>query len=85
MNRREFAKSLLGTIASYSLLETLFTRDAFAGAVKPVTDSWIRDLDTMSRDLRSARIAPALWQAKVKDSTTGSSRRSCWQLSISTS
>ncbi len=67
MNRREFAKSLLGTIASYSLLETLFTRDAFAGTVKPVTDHWVRDLNAMSLDLRSARIAPALWQAKVKE------------------
>ncbi len=67
MNRRELAKSLLGTIASYSLLETLFTRDAFAGAVKPVTDHWVRHLNTMSLDLRSAKIAPALWQAKLKE------------------
>jgi hypothetical protein len=67
MNRRELIKSLLGTVASYSLLEALFTRDAFAGAVKPVTDSWVRDLDAMSRDLASSRIAPALWQAKVKE------------------
>lgn len=67
MNRRELIKSLLGTVASYSLLETLFTHDAFAGAVKPVTDSWVRDLNTMSLDLKSGRIAPTLWQAKVKE------------------
>jgi hypothetical protein len=67
MNRRELIKSLLGTVVSYSLLETLFTRDAFAGAVKPVTDSWARDLDAMSRDLKSGGIAPTVWQAKVKE------------------
>jgi hypothetical protein len=35
--------------------------------VKFFSDHWVRDLDTMSRDLRSARIAPALWQAKAKE------------------
>ena len=38
MNRRDFTKSLLGTIASYSLLETLFTRDAFSTPVRSITD-----------------------------------------------
>ena len=36
MNRRELLQSFLGTIASYSLLETLFSRDAFSDAVKPI-------------------------------------------------
>ncbi len=67
MNRRDFTKSLLGTIASYSLLETLFTRDAFATPVRPITDRWVRDLNDMSRDLKSGRISPTMWQAKVKE------------------
>ncbi|HSS76568.1 MAG TPA: hypothetical protein VLV54_07445 [Thermoanaerobaculia bacterium] len=67
MNRRELIKSVLGSLASYSLLETLFTRDAFCSPVKPVTDRWVRDLNDMSRDLKTGRIAPAVWQAKVKD------------------
>lgn len=36
MNRRELLKSVAGSVASYALLRTLFTRDAFAGAVRPV-------------------------------------------------
>ena len=67
MNRRDLIKSFLGTVASYSLLETLFSRDAFAGAVKPITDSWIRDLDEMSRDVQTGRITPLQWQAKVQE------------------
>jgi hypothetical protein len=66
MNRRELIQSLLGTVASYSLLETLFSRDAFGAAVKPVTDSWVRELNDMSRELKTGRIAPGLWQARVR-------------------
>ena len=66
MDRREFTKSLLGTLASYSLLQTLFTRDAFSTPVKPITASWVRDLNDMSRDLKTGHIAPTVWQAKVR-------------------
>jgi hypothetical protein len=67
MNRRELIKSLLGTVASYSLLETLFTRDALAGPVRPAAAVWVRDLNEMTRDLKGARITPVQWQAKVKE------------------
>ncbi|HSS50641.1 MAG TPA: hypothetical protein VLX28_17015 [Thermoanaerobaculia bacterium] len=67
MNRRELLKSVLGTLASYSLLETLFTRDAFASPVKPITDHWVRKLNDMCRDLETGRISPTMWQAKVKE------------------
>ncbi|HEX9945561.1 MAG TPA: hypothetical protein VGG03_26405 [Thermoanaerobaculia bacterium] len=67
MNRREFAKALLGTIASYSLLETLFATDAFSAAVRPLTDRWVKSLNEMSLDLKTGRIAPAMWQAKIKE------------------
>jgi len=67
MNRRDLLKSVLGTLASFSLLETLFSHDAFASPVKPITDSWIWHLNDMCRDLKTGRIAPAVWQAKVKE------------------
>jgi hypothetical protein len=67
MNRRELIQSLLGTIASYSLLETLFARDAFADAVKPITGRWVKDLHEMCLDLRQSRITPVMWQAKVRE------------------
>jgi len=63
MNRREL---LIASIASYSLLRTLFTRDAFAGSVKPVTDSWLKDLNEMSLDLQAGRITPLQWQGRIE-------------------
>jgi hypothetical protein len=67
MNRRDFSKMLLGGIASYSLFRTLFTADAFADTVKPVTDRWIRDLHEMSQDLLQSTITPGQWQAKIDE------------------
>jgi hypothetical protein len=67
MNRRDFTKTLLGSIASYSLFRTLFTNDAFADSVKPVTDGWIRSLHEMSLDLKQATITPGQWQARIAE------------------
>jgi hypothetical protein len=67
MDRRELSKSLLLALSSYSLLRTLFARDAFAAEVRPVTDDWIRGLHEISLDLKGGAITPALWQARVKD------------------
>jgi hypothetical protein len=67
MDRRDFTKTLLGSIVSYSLLRTLFTQDAFADSVKPVTDGWIRSLHEMSLDLKLTTITPGQWQAKIDE------------------
>lgn len=64
MTRREL---LIGSIASYCLFRTLFTRDAFAGSVKPVTDLWLKDLHEMSLDLQAGKITPLQWQGKIDE------------------
>jgi hypothetical protein len=66
IDRRDFAVSLLSTVASYSLLEMLFTRQAVAGPVRALTDSWVKELQVMSLDLKSDKITPAQWQSRVK-------------------
>ncbi|HEX6864911.1 MAG TPA: hypothetical protein VF414_18915 [Thermoanaerobaculia bacterium] len=67
MNRREFSKSLVGSIASYALLRTLFTTDAFADSVKPVAHAWLKDLHEMSLDLQAGKITPGQWQTKIAE------------------
>lgn len=62
MDRREFSRSLIGAVASYALMQTLVTREAFGWAVRPITDHWVRQLHTMSLDLKTARITPRQWQ-----------------------
>ncbi|HYG61610.1 MAG TPA: hypothetical protein VEL74_03440 [Thermoanaerobaculia bacterium] len=67
MNRRELLKSLAGSVASYALFRTVFTRDAFAAAVQPVTSSWLKGLHEMSLDLKTGTITPGQWQARIQE------------------
>jgi hypothetical protein len=67
MNRRELLQSVAGSVASYALLRTLFTRDAFAAAVRPVAHAWVQGLHEMSRDLSAGTITPGQWQAKIAE------------------
>ncbi|MEP0548265.1 MAG: hypothetical protein ABJF88_15115 [Rhodothermales bacterium] len=65
MERREFSKTLVEAVASYALFHTLAARDAFGRDVRPITDRWLRDLQTMSLDLRDGRITPSEWQDQI--------------------
>lgn len=67
MNRRELLKTLAGSIASYALFRTLFTRDVFAAEVRPVTSSWLKGLHEMSMDLKAGTITPGQWQARIDE------------------
>jgi hypothetical protein len=67
MTRREFTQSLLGTITSYALIDTLFTRDAFATPVQPITKQWLKSVHEMSADTKSGKISPLQWQERIKD------------------
>ena len=65
--RREFSQSLLGSLATFGLLEMLYTRDLFAGDVKPILAQWFRDLNEMSNDLRNQKLKDLEFQAKMEE------------------
>ncbi len=47
--RRSFNRKLLGTLTAYGLIETLFRRDLFADAVRPVVHRWMVELHDLCR------------------------------------
>ena len=55
LSRRTFTQGLLGTLAAYGLIETLFHQDAFAESVKPVIHKWMGELNALSKDLKAER------------------------------
>lgn len=66
--RRSFNRKLLGTLAAYGLIETLFRHDAFAAAVKPAVAQWLRDLNNLSRDLKVGhKLKDTEFQAKMEE------------------
>jgi hypothetical protein len=66
LTRREFSQQTLGSLLTFSLLETLIGSDVMAAEVKPLTAKWLSELDGLSRDVRGKKIKQVDWQAKVE-------------------
>jgi hypothetical protein len=66
-SRRSFHQTVLGSLAAYGLIETLFAGDLFADAVKPVVHQWLADLNTLSRDLKDQKLKDTDFQAKLEE------------------
>lgn len=65
-SRRSFHQQALGSLLTWSLLETLFSGNAFAEEVKPIAAKWLAELDAMSRDLKGKKLNPIEWQEHVE-------------------
>ncbi len=66
--RRSFNGKLLGTLAAYGLLETLFRHDAFADSVKPIVAKWLKDLNDLSKALKAERkLKDTEFQTKLEE------------------
>ena len=66
LNRREFARNTLGSLLSYSLLETMFRKYAFAVEIKPVAIKWLADVNSLAADVRGQKIPQIEWQKQVE-------------------
>ena len=67
LTRREFTRGALGSVLTYSLLETLFENDAFGREVKPVTGKWLTEVNQVCRDLKDEKVRQVIWQEKVEE------------------
>ena len=61
-DRRTFNRQTLGSLLTFSFLETLFTSDAFAREIKPVTSLWLSEVNEMSRQTKEQELKPLDWQ-----------------------
>ena len=66
LSRRDFAKATLGSLLSYSLLETLFRQDAFADGIRPTAIQWLKELNTLALDVREQKITQIEWQKQIE-------------------
>jgi hypothetical protein len=64
--RRSFNRKLLGSLMTFGLVETLFTRDLFADSVKPVIQKWMVELHELCQDVKDQKIKDIDWQAKLE-------------------
>src|SRR5438477_120407 len=54
--RRAFNGNLLASLTTFGLLETLWSRDLFADAVRPTIGKWVSDLQTLCQDVKTQKI-----------------------------
>src|SRR5882672_2775702 len=67
LSRREFTAGTLGSLLTYSLLETLFGHGAWAEEVKPLAAKWLADVNQLSQDLKGQKVKQTEWQTKVEE------------------
>jgi hypothetical protein len=67
ISRRIFTQNMLGSLLTFSFVETLCKSDSLASPVKPVAHRWLVELHEMSRDLKQQKIKPLEWQNKIDE------------------
>jgi hypothetical protein len=67
ISRRGFSKQALGSLLTYSLLETAFQQDLFAAEVKPTAAKWLVGLQELGQDIKGQKIEQIEWQKKVEE------------------
>jgi hypothetical protein len=65
--RRDFHARLLGSLVTFGLVETLWSRDLFADAVRPTIHKWLQELVEMTKDLRDRKLTDLEFQTKMED------------------
>lgn len=66
ISRRDFARNMLGTIFSATLVSCLCEAQALKGSVKTHAHKWIFEMNQISLDLRASKIKPAEWQQQIE-------------------
>lgn len=66
LSRRAFTREALGSILTYSLLDALCSRDAFADEIKPITVAWFKELNDLSREVKDHRLKQLDWQKQIE-------------------
>ena len=66
LTRRDFQQQALGSLLTWSLLDTLFSRNAFGDEVKLIASKWLAELNAMSLDLKGKKQEQVQWMKQVE-------------------
>jgi hypothetical protein len=67
ISRRTFTQQALGSLLTYSLLETAFQQNLFADAVKPIAAKWLAELEELGQDVKHQKLRQVEWQEKIEE------------------
>lgn len=66
IDRRRFGAQTLGSLLTFSLLESAFDSDAFGKEIEPLTARWLAGIHEMSLDLKGQKLSQLEWQKQVE-------------------
>ncbi|MEX0979101.1 MAG: hypothetical protein WDZ48_09630 [Pirellulales bacterium] len=66
-SRRTFNAQALGSLLTFSLLETLCRYDLFADEIRPNAIRWLADVNQLGADLKGQKLEQLAWQKKVEE------------------
>jgi hypothetical protein len=66
-SRRSFNGQLLGSLLTFGLVETLFTRDLFADDAKPMIGRWVLSLVELCQSVKDHKVKDTDWQTKIEE------------------
>jgi hypothetical protein len=67
ISRRNFNTSLLGSIFTFSLVETLFTNEALAKPIRAEVKYWLAEVEEASRAMQKQKLKQIEWQQKIAE------------------
>lgn len=67
LSRRTFNAGTLGSLLTFSLLETLCRHDLFAEKIRPNAIRWLAEVNQLGRDLKGRKLEQLAWQKKVEE------------------
>jgi hypothetical protein len=67
LSRRQFGQQTLGSLLTYSLLETLFATGAFGAETKSLAARWLKELNDLGQDVKDKKFSQVEWQQKVDE------------------
>lgn len=65
--RRMFNAQTLGSLLTFSLLETICRYDLIAAEVRPAVQSWLADVNQLGLDLKGQQLDQLAWQKKTEE------------------
>lgn len=65
ISRRSFQLQSIGSLLTFSLLETVFRYDLLAAEVKPLAAAWANDVNQLGLDLKGRKLEQLEWQKKM--------------------
>ena len=66
ITRRSFAHTTLGSLLTYSLLDTLVQEDVLGNEVAPIATKWLSQLQELGQDVKGKKISQLQWQESVE-------------------